>query len=173
VFGAANSLAWDYAPGIPQKEEAEQRVRWDQKPIGGWFARRILGRQVDNPWPRLSILPEGDAISEKDVPLDATIRDADLPSNGPSNAALGGSIDKLRIGIVQRIWNAVREGVNVVTVTLVGSVIVALVKQLKALFVDVVDEGGPAWRGPDGKPPLAFMIDTGTSDTTGVRSCVC
>jgi hypothetical protein len=39
------------------------------------------------------------------------------------------------------------------------SLLIALVDPLKALFVDF--EGGPSWNGPDGKPPLAFVIDTG------------
>ncbi|KAF9648875.1 hypothetical protein BDM02DRAFT_3186745 [Thelephora ganbajun] len=41
-----------------------------------------------------------------------------------------------------------------------GSLCIALVQPLKALFVDVSAEGGPSWKGPDGKPPLAFLIDT-------------
>ncbi|CDO75204.1 hypothetical protein BN946_scf184794.g11 [Trametes cinnabarina] len=47
-----------------------------------------------------------------------------------------------------------------VTITLALSLPIALVQPLKALFVDVSDIGGPDWKGPDGRPPLAFVIDT-------------
>ena len=42
------------------------------------------------------------------------------------------------------------------------SLVVALVQPLKALFVDTSDIGGPSWAGPDGNPPLSFIIDTGS-----------
>lgn len=51
--------------------------------------------------------------------------------------------------------------VTPVTVAIAVSLPIALVDQLKALFVDISDQGGPNWKGPDGKPPLAFVIDTG------------
>ncbi|KAJ8489251.1 hypothetical protein ONZ51_g3042 [Trametes cubensis] len=47
-----------------------------------------------------------------------------------------------------------------VTITLAVSLPIALIQPLKALFVDVSDIGGPSWKGPDGRPPLAFIIDT-------------
>jgi auxin efflux carrier family protein len=49
---------------------------------------------------------------------------------------------------------------NPIVISLLTSLIVALVPQLKALFVDATASGGPAWHGPDGRPPLAFAIDT-------------
>ncbi|KAK1221290.1 Protein M3 [Marasmius sp. AFHP31] len=42
--GLANSLAWDYADGIPQGADAEKRYRWDEKPLGAFFAKHILRR---------------------------------------------------------------------------------------------------------------------------------
>ncbi|OCH94478.1 auxin efflux carrier [Obba rivulosa] len=47
-----------------------------------------------------------------------------------------------------------------ITLTLAISLPVALIQDLKALFVDVSSEGGPSWHGPDGRPPLAFVMDT-------------
>ncbi|TBU57227.1 auxin efflux carrier [Dichomitus squalens] len=41
VCGAANSLAWDYLPGVPQGEDAERRVSWKEKPIGRLVARAL------------------------------------------------------------------------------------------------------------------------------------
>ncbi|KAF8518031.1 auxin efflux carrier [Hysterangium stoloniferum] len=50
--------------------------------------------------------------------------------------------------------------VSPVTVTVVLSIPIALIQPLKALFVDTTRIGGPDWKGPDGHPPLFFMIDT-------------
>ena len=51
--------------------------------------------------------------------------------------------------------------VTPVTITLAISLPIALIDPLKALFVDISAQGGPAFFGPDNRPPLAFMIDTG------------
>ena len=48
-----------------------------------------------------------------------------------------------------------------VTVSLAVSIPVALVQPLKALFIDCTATGCPAWHGPDGRPVLAFVMDTG------------
>jgi auxin efflux carrier family protein len=48
-----------------------------------------------------------------------------------------------------------------VTIAIAIALPIALVDDLKALFVDISSTGGPDWKGPDGKPPLAFIIDTG------------
>ncbi|KAI0920832.1 hypothetical protein AcW2_005986 [Taiwanofungus camphoratus] len=50
--------------------------------------------------------------------------------------------------------------VTPITLTLAVSLPIALITDLKALFVSVADEGGPDWHGPDGRPPLAFVMDT-------------
>ena len=55
----------------------------------------------------------------------------------------------------------IRVVVTPISVIVVISLLIALVEPLKALFVNV--ESGPSWKGPDGKPPLAFVIDTGSS----------
>ena len=55
-----------------------------------------------------------------------------------------------------------------VSVSLIISLPIALVTPLKALFVDASAQGGPNWHGPDGRPPLAFIMDTGTPRKTFV-----
>ncbi|KAJ3555880.1 hypothetical protein NM688_g2340 [Phlebia brevispora] len=50
--------------------------------------------------------------------------------------------------------------VTPVTVAIAVSLPIALVNDLKALFVDISNDGGPDWKAPDGNPPLAFVIDT-------------
>ena len=52
-----------------------------------------------------------------------------------------------------------------VTVSLAISLPIALITPLKALFVDATAQGGPNWHGPDGRPPLAFAMDTGAPRT--------
>ncbi|CCL99484.1 uncharacterized protein FIBRA_01502 [Fibroporia radiculosa] len=50
--------------------------------------------------------------------------------------------------------------VTPITCSLAISLPIALITDLKALFVSVASQGGPDWEGPDGRPPLAFIIDT-------------
>ncbi|KAI0774726.1 auxin efflux carrier [Trametes elegans] len=61
---------------------------------------------------------------------------------------------------VIRVFRPLAALLTPVTITLAVSLPIALVQPLKALFVDVSDLGGPSWKGPDGRPPLAFIIDT-------------
>jgi hypothetical protein len=67
----------------------------------------------------------------------------------------------LRMALVRRVLRPLRAGANSITITLVVALVIAIVKELKALFVDVSHQGGPSWHGPDGRPPLAFVVDTG------------
>ncbi|KAJ3851194.1 auxin efflux carrier [Lentinula lateritia] len=47
-----------------------------------------------------------------------------------------------------------------VTITLAISLPVSVIQPLKALFTDATASGGPDWTGPDGSPPLNFIMDT-------------
>ncbi|KAI0079031.1 auxin efflux carrier [Panus rudis PR-1116 ss-1] len=47
-----------------------------------------------------------------------------------------------------------------VTVSLLVSLPISMVRPLKGLFVDESNAGGPTWKAPDGRPPLAFLLDT-------------
>lgn len=51
--------------------------------------------------------------------------------------------------------------VTPITTSLAISLPIALITDLKALFVDTTDQGGPSWHGPDGNPPLNFIYVTG------------
>lgn len=64
---------------------------------------------------------------------------------------------------ILRMFRLLRALMTSATVTLAVSLPIALVKPLKALFVDISATGGPSFKGPNGLPPLAFLIDTGTS----------
>jgi hypothetical protein len=173
VCGLARSLAWDYAPGIPQGEEAERRVSWREKPIGSLVYRHLLGKSP--PRPCAISVPQGKVgdTSETDAPTNiggekekvASIKASSQPDGGstilpvharPSSAAE--SLQNPRFKLFLQTLSFVFAPINLV----IGiSLCIALIKPLKALFVDVSAEGGPSWKGPDGKPPLAFVIDTG------------
>lgn len=60
-----------------------------------------------------------------------------------------------------RLRRMVKPLMDPVAITILVSLPIALVKPLKALFVDTRDVGGPDWHGPDGRPPLFFIIDSG------------
>lgn len=68
---------------------------------------------------------------------------------------------RTRIPTIARSLRPLKAIVTPVTVAIAISLPIALIQDLKALFVDVSSEGGPNWKGPDGKPPLSFIIDTG------------
>ncbi len=53
--------------------------------------------------------------------------------------------------------------VTPVTITLAISLPISVIPPLKALFTDATESGGPDWTGPDGSPPLNFVMETGTS----------
>lgn len=61
---------------------------------------------------------------------------------------------------IVRFYRAVSVILTPITLTIVVALPISLVTPLKALFVDTASVGGPDWKGPDGKPPLAFVIDT-------------
>jgi hypothetical protein len=64
--------------------------------------------------------------------------------------------------LLQRVLAPARAVLNPITVTLVVALVIALVDDLKALFVPVAGANAGKWHGPDGRPPLAFVVDTGT-----------
>jgi auxin efflux carrier family protein len=185
AFGAAHSLSWDYRPEVPQKEEAERRVPWSQKPIGNWVHRVILRREVEDVWktkkedeqvpdaekalepPARITVSEGvdspgmvTEITEVSRQISRTSR---VSEKAPAEAAAPVIVhaSALHMALVRRVLKPLKAAANSITITLVFSLIVAVVKDLKALFVDISDQGGPSWHGPDGRPPLSFVIDTG------------
>ncbi|KAH9919673.1 uncharacterized protein B0H18DRAFT_1122322 [Fomitopsis serialis] len=54
--------------------------------------------------------------------------------------------------------------VTPITVSLSISLPIALITDLKALFVDTTDQGGPSWHGPDGNPPLNLFTSVFLGD---------
>lgn len=56
-----------------------------------------------------------------------------------------------------------------VTIALAISLPVSVIQPLKALFTDATASGGPDWKGPDGNPPLYFVMETGKLALNGLR----
>jgi auxin efflux carrier family protein len=208
VVGVAYSLSWDYKPGVPQGEDAERRVSWKEKPIGGFISRRFLGyrphldtsREIDekpaqtidlavvksttySPSSTIPVYEEGNELGcrisrqsarsfrsrRPSVPAAGAILpafqeqateepleqlDSDEPQP-PSNSFVP--------PVIHRALRAVSVIVTPITMTIAVALPIALIQQLKALFVDTTAAGGPSWKGPDGRPPLAFILDTGLS----------
>ena len=174
VCGLARSLAWDYAPGVPQGEEAERRVPWREKPIGSLFHRYLFGNSPPQPpaisAPRWGVDGTSDIdaparIGEKPTSVQVTI--PPQPGHGstvlPAHTLPSSTTPSPSHSRFKRLLQTLSPVLAPINVVIGASLCIALVQPLKALFVDVSAEGGPSWKGPDGKPPLAFIIDTGSS----------
>jgi auxin efflux carrier family protein len=154
ICGLASSLAWDYAPGVPQGEEAQMRVPWREKPIGTLVYRYLLG----NPplWPSGVDVPENIEKGEKSTSIQVSA--SSQPDNGSTALPAPTRLNPRLRQLVQTLSLAFAP----INLVIAGSLCIALIQPLKALFVDVSSEGGPSWKGPDGRPPLAFLMDTGS-----------
>jgi hypothetical protein len=192
VFGAANALSWDYLPGVPQKDEAERRVPWSQKPIGGWVHRVILRRPVESVWAaQTQEAPAQDDVEMAVAPHTTVDDGAETPGMITGITEVSRQVSRTshisekaqtspatpftsarRLDIIRRVLRPLKAAANSITITLVCSLIIAVVNDLKALFVDISSQGGPSWHGPDGRPPLSFVIDTGASHLLCARRAV-
>ena len=165
VCGLAHSLSWDYAPGVPQGEAANTRASWREKPIGGFVWRHVLKTKRGEDEGRGSIQlasrrsPRG--RDEEDAPIEVVrrTRHPSLSQTSPTQSYHGHG--PRATSWSRRALAAIAVVVTPISATVAISLLIALVDPLKALFVGL--EGGPSWKGPDGKPPLAFVIDTGIS----------
>jgi auxin efflux carrier family protein len=201
VFGAAKSLSWDYKPGVPQGAEAEVRMSWKEKPIGGFIAK-VLSRynssaiQTVDGKPSLAIcvsktqpiIPgtglnnmyeESDKL-ESQTPVTSlssgrtsaygsattviahqskasTLAEFPLAQEPPSE--LPSAKPKSILTLVLKKISSI---VTPITATIAVALPIALIKPLKALFVDTTSTGGPNWKGPDGRPPLQFILESGS-----------
>ena len=170
VCGLAHSLSWDYAPDVPQGEAANTRVSWREKPIGGFIWRHILKRadykngsqgpkSAGSPChPRVQIelgIQRTPIKTVRRTPRCSACSSQACQATLPVPALTQPEVPSLS----KRVLAAIAVAVTPISVVVAISLLVALVDPLKGLFVDF--EGGPSWEGPDGKPPLAFVIDTG------------
>lgn len=284
ICGAANSLAWDYLPGVPQGEEAERRVSWKEKPIGHLVACALRLPVVPAPpfvpqyskkdeeafsakddkessspstttssiaeiassnVPRIEISEEskGDPHEVKIAPRSSRLPAAStfrsrrltiiipptpvrvsatpsplrqsIPSTpgwvtAPSSPTRGFTLPSSMISIIPatptrsippttpirsvhsihsledpavisaleksaanpknqrgRVLGPLFALLKPVTLSLAISIPTALIKPLKALFVDCASQECPNWHGPDNRPPLAFVMDTGKGSVYG------
>jgi len=149
------------------------RVPWSEKPIGSLVHRYLFGNSppaISVPQRNVDGTPEADTPTnsigegEKSTSVQVTVSSQTtiLPVHVPSTSSPTPSSSKPRFKLFLQTLSMVFTPINLV----IGvSLCISLVQPLKALFVDVSVEGGPSWKGPDGKPPLAFVIDTGSFAT--------
>ncbi len=233
MLGAAHSISWDYLPRIPQGEAAERHVCWKEKPIGNFFARRILHQDVKCTFDLSITRPQDEEmLSEKvnqktpakgeatEIPSSEPDLEAVVQPNVDPDVQLVRKTSRLSTDPVQeqprhasisyapavsspvppvppptpaqsvrkvnarsitsrsatlntptlpqkivRLFRPLSAVVTPVTIALVISLPISLINPLKALFVDISDISSYSFKGPDGRPPLAFLIDTGASST--------
>ncbi|KAH9939276.1 auxin efflux carrier [Epithele typhae] len=138
----------------PDVQLARRTSRLSTTPSVVAHRRGSLPTSVHPGAPLPPVPPPTPAHSTHSLPLHKD--DADAHS---TTATLSGGLLPQRLVRVFRPLSAI---ITPVTITLAISLPIALVPTLKALFVDISDEGGPVFKGPDGRPPLAFLIDTGS-----------
>ncbi|KAI0787320.1 auxin efflux carrier [Fomes fomentarius] len=112
--------------------------------------------------PRLASLPYAPATSSSVPPVPPptpahSVRNFDARSTTSRSATLNPPTLPQKIVRLFRPLSAI---VTPVTIALAIALPIALVNPLKALFVDISDVSGYSFKGPDGRPPLAFLIDT-------------
>ncbi|KAK0452081.1 uncharacterized protein EV420DRAFT_1645734 [Desarmillaria tabescens] len=211
ICGAANTLAWDYAPDVPQGDAANVRASWREKPIAAFFLRvqaKFLSRPNDSHCEKVGNDEEGADLArdkglsvvlgkqlgemEIDPEIQLPCRASRLSANSfqPRRSVDLGT--RSRASSSRRASNASQPSLKeLLNVTVQRPFITdeqeleptaeeeklgrfaslfrlsceepsnpfSLIPQLKALFVEV--DGGPYYHGPDGNPPLTFIINTG------------
>ncbi|SJL10610.1 uncharacterized protein ARMOST_14000 [Armillaria ostoyae] len=70
-----------------------------------------------------------------------------------------GRLTSLFPPLLRRTFKPLSSLFTPITLSMYIAIPISLIPQLKALFVEVDD--GPSYRGPDGNPPLTFVITTG------------
>lgn len=191
VFGAAQSLSWDYQPDVPQGPEAEVHVGWKEKPIGGWFARRYLAyappqrpgwgrpesytgnvirsnssstpdtnKTPSDTIPNTPMDPEKSATSSgSSAAPEKSMLEGTTPgvSKAPSIPPVSSTSSARKQGLLSRILHRLHAAITPITCSLVISITIALVPDLKALFLV---SSKRTWRAPDNRAPLAAFLDT-------------
>ncbi|KAK0442797.1 auxin efflux carrier [Desarmillaria tabescens] len=217
IGGAANTLAWDYAPGVPQGDEANVHVSWREKPIAAFFLRsreKLLARPKNSDCEKADDEKEADSEMETDPEIQLARRASRLSANSPrprrpsagvstrpragsllpapntsqsslkelpdtavqslkSSSVAGaqehefaeeeeeekpGRFASLFPPFLRRTFKPLSSLFTPITMSMYIAIPVSLIPQLKALFVEV--DGGPYYHGPDGNPPLTFIINT-------------
>lgn len=163
-------------------------MSWREKPLWTFISRRILRRpsQSGSSTP-CATLHDAQSTLEKGTimpkVISAPITAPTSPNASvPDLAQIVPTLENVAVEVAAEsvpqhaLWRLVpapiRRGVawiakpighmvNPIMISIAISLPIALVPTLKALFVDASASGGPRFSGPDGRPPLAFLIDTG------------
>jgi len=170
--GLCRSISWDYKPNVPQGRDAELKATWKEKPFGS-KVHKLLGfrrRKEDHPVVaeerdierNLSGSEKGDSPPGSNCSPSSTVSQTQSSSSGAAHDESGRKPlrQQMHSGLNYVLHTTV---LNPGALALIVSLPIALVPELKALFVDASANGGPDFHGPDGRPPLAFVIDTASS----------
>ncbi|PBK63121.1 hypothetical protein ARMSODRAFT_1024161 [Armillaria solidipes] len=131
ICGAAKTLAWDYAPGVPQGDAANVRVGWREKPVAAFFPRADDEQALD-----------GKASSERWRPT--------LPTSTQDCEVIRQFLSLYGSQCSSAYWLDTSGNDRVIPP------LKELPDTTVQAFVEVDD--GPSYRGPDGNPPLSFII---------------
>lgn len=136
----------------PAMEDSSPVILQAKEPINAFETSPDLTRRPSHISQRSVLTPAAPSTTPQGL--------ASVPSlpSAANNAAVAS-----RNSLVNRVMQPIRAVFTPVTIALIIALPIALVNDLKALFVDVTKFGGPNFNGPDGRPPLAFIIDTGAS----------
>ncbi|KAL4245711.1 Membrane transport PIN-like protein [Abortiporus biennis] len=181
VCGVAHSLSWDYLPGVPQGIDAEKRVSWHAKPLASMFRKYVAKSTSVNINKKEQQLEAGVVetrslkslnqniptssldIGDYGITEVSRVQTQNMVSPSPDGSVLQ-SRDQQRRSLLPDVLRPILQPLSVIitpiTASLFISLPVALVPTLKALFVDTNGVHTSIGRGPDGRPPLAFVIDT-------------
>ena len=133
--------------------------------ITSFFSRRLSTSSL----PTFGHQDAAPAACSSHLPLEINTSSSTTPPSKSSTALkispdphkTKSQISKFIPPFLARLIRQLTNIVNPITLTLLISLPIALIQPLKALFVDTSQAGGPNWKGPDGRPPLYFVIDTG------------
>jgi auxin efflux carrier family protein len=168
--GFGRSIAWDYLPRVPQGKDAEIRYSWREKPLSSrilkvlsFTSKKKANSNSTSPRNSLSnainvepgVREDNNGDEKAENRIETTSPTQTVESHEEENCTLKQQIIHRSSYLLHTVI------LNPCTISLIISLPIALVPQLKALFVDISGSGGPNWKGPDGQPPLAFVINTG------------
>ncbi|KAL0578844.1 hypothetical protein V5O48_003168 [Marasmius crinis-equi] len=171
----ANTLAWDYAAGVPQGVDAEKRYQWYEKPIGGFFSRYLLPRppaklkeDCEHPEKGCAVLTS--SVDPEIPPPNTLSTFTDHPGVEDSRSSVTVASDRAasildhasqspphRSAWARRVLRILATVISPNIIAIMISIPCAVIPQLKALFV--LTENGPFWKAPDGRPPLSVIYD--------------
>ncbi|KIK63968.1 hypothetical protein GYMLUDRAFT_259028 [Collybiopsis luxurians FD-317 M1] len=127
------------------------------------LARRVSRLSAAAPAPNLQVMapcPPLHSNNSSEITLPLTTNQVQPCS--PTPAAPPSKWERLLPAWFVKAVKPMSVIITPVTIALAISLPVSVIQPLKALFTDATVSGGPDWTGPDGSPPLNFVMETAT-----------